>query len=896
MKIGRFTLSLSFKKIEIETPIFRIRLPDVGILSFATFLSILSFAITSRLNLVVAYNDARAHMNMARLVYDNLKPGFVQIGSVWLPLDHILKLAFVWNDYMWQSGFAGAIWSMVAYIGSAYVIYKLILRITQDRSASFLGMLLFATNLNVLYMQSTPMTELLLLFFFTCASYFLYIWSENKKSIYLVPTALSVFFATLTRYDGWFLFIFVSLSLVFVTFKGYLKTKSFKKIQEFFFHPLEKRLIIFATLGGLGIVLWFVWNLLIFGDPLFFALGPYSAKTQQNRIASSGSLLTKYDIFLSLKAYWHAMNDNVGFVLMLIAIAGFILYFLRYKIKDSAIAVYSLLSPFVFHVISLFIGFSVLVVPELGTNFTQEAQASWFNVRYGLMMIPAVAFFAAYLTKRRWWMKILLLFFIILQSYIFISTNNVITITDGVIGTSALDVTDVKDWLVANTKDKEGLILASISYHNALAFSTGMPLKRFIHEGTGRYWEESLVDPTIYAKWIVVTSGDVGDPVYSALYNKRSGVFLKYYDLKLKAKHINVFERRQFPKDIVTRYGYDLILNGKLFRFIGVNSYDLAYRNRLEIDETINSAGDLDISVLRFWAFGEGIPDGFQPKPYEYNDFMFNKLSYIISSAEKKKMKLIVTFSNFWPDYGGVPQYIKWANQDKSSSLSEDDFFTNDKTNDLYKSYVKKLLTYKNPYTGRLLKDEPAILAWELMNEPRASHIDKSAQVVKWTDEMTAYIKNIDNLHLVSDGTEGFTQGYNDYNNAPSLLQIASLESIDLTSGHYYLGNDIHNQYQIIIDQWSKEAIAKYRKPFIVGEIGFDKRLEKSGGISRENLLNQFLDYSYRKNLNGVILWNWALKIDESFGISPYDPKDEKYRGIIKKYAQQFTNTPQDRK
>ena len=77
---------------------------------FATFvISIVTYIVTLRHGYVTAYNDSRAHMNMARLVVDNLNPGLAQIGSVWLPLDHLLKLILVWQNDLWQSGFAGAI-------------------------------------------------------------------------------------------------------------------------------------------------------------------------------------------------------------------------------------------------------------------------------------------------------------------------------------------------------------------------------------------------------------------------------------------------------------------------------------------------------------------------------------------------------------------------------------------------------------------------------------------------------------------------------------------------------------------------------------------------------------------------------------------------------------------
>jgi hypothetical protein len=56
----------------------------------------------------LSYNDARSHLDIGRRVVEGLKPGLAQLGSVWLPLNHLLMVPLIWNDWMWHSGFAGA--------------------------------------------------------------------------------------------------------------------------------------------------------------------------------------------------------------------------------------------------------------------------------------------------------------------------------------------------------------------------------------------------------------------------------------------------------------------------------------------------------------------------------------------------------------------------------------------------------------------------------------------------------------------------------------------------------------------------------------------------------------------------------------------------------------------
>lgn len=120
-------------------------------------LSVGAFIWSYRNNYVLSYNDSMSHLDMSRLVIDNIKPGLAQLGSVWLPLNHLLSLSLIWNNWAWHSGFAGSFFSMISYIISVLYIYKIIKSLTNNKIASVIGSLAFALNLNILYLQSTPL-------------------------------------------------------------------------------------------------------------------------------------------------------------------------------------------------------------------------------------------------------------------------------------------------------------------------------------------------------------------------------------------------------------------------------------------------------------------------------------------------------------------------------------------------------------------------------------------------------------------------------------------------------------------------------------------------------------------------------------------------------------------
>ncbi|MEK7066570.1 MAG: hypothetical protein AAB965_03325, partial [Patescibacteria group bacterium] len=326
--------------------------------------SILSFIFYYQNGLGLAYNDARSHLDIGRRVVEGLKPGIAQLGSVWLPLTHMLMVPTVWNDFMWHSGLSGAIQSMVGFVATGALIYLFLRELGVGLIGRFLGVAVFTANINVLYLQSTAMTELLLLATMTAGAYQLLLWHKNENILHLIKAAFWIMLSTLVRYDGWFLFLFAAL-MVF----GYVwKRRGYK--------AAEGNFILFCTLGGFGIFLWFLWNQLIFGDALYFAFGPYSARAQQKQLETAGVLATKGDWLFSLKVYFYALAYNSGaFTLFLGIIGSLSLWFSKNISPRIRFATLALIAPFLFNVLALYLGHSVLFIQGLSGE-------SWFNARY----------------------------------------------------------------------------------------------------------------------------------------------------------------------------------------------------------------------------------------------------------------------------------------------------------------------------------------------------------------------------------------------------------------------------------------------------------------------------------------------------------------------------------
>ncbi len=465
------------------------------VLLFLVSVSTFSFLVFYQNGLGLAYNDARSHLDIGRRVVEGLKPGFAQLGSVWLPLPHLLMVPTIWNDFMWHSGLSGALQSMISFVATALLIYFFLKQIGVGILGRLVGVLVFAANINVLYLQSTAMTELLLIATMTAGVYYLMRWFKDDNILNLIKSAFWVMMASLIRYDGWFLLVFSMLLIAVEVFrrKGY-------KVSE-------GVILFFATLAGFGIFLWVLWNLLIFKDPLYFIFGPYSAYIQQEQLQIAGNLATKGNLLFSIKVYLYSVAYNTNTFIALLGAMGAIVFWLDKRISTSIkIAATALFAPLIFNILALYLGQSVLFIQGLSGN-------TWFNARYGIVMMPSIAIFVGYLVQKAEKLKFVLIGLMAFVLFFSFANFDAVTIDDARVGSSQKNVSEVSGWLRDNAKE-DGFILISAASHDAIIFSSGFPMKKFIHEGTGKYWESATVAPDRWARWIVMRTNDNNDSTF----------------------------------------------------------------------------------------------------------------------------------------------------------------------------------------------------------------------------------------------------------------------------------------------------------------------------------------------------------------------------------------------
>jgi hypothetical protein len=502
--------------------------------------SVVSFLIYFHNGDILLYGDAVAHMNIARRVFDSRTPGLLQLGTVWLPLPHLLMIPFVISKGAWQSGIGGSLPSMAAYVFGVLGIFRLVRGAELGRMTAWLAASIFGLNPNLLYLQATAMTETLYLALFVWALVYFgefvrergtAAWSvEAKRSLWTCGGCLLA--ASLTRYDGWLVAGAMGALVVLVA----CVRRQFQ----------WKAVGLFVVLAWSGPILWLTYNALVYKNALEFANGPYSAKTIEKKgevpgvppHPGSGNVVVAGAYFLKA-GQLNVAEGNWGRWWVGLAVMGSlaVLVFPRRSREGSAEGgaqecashILPLWLPLPFYMLSVAYG-SVPVFPPTWWPF------SLYNVRYGVQLLPALAVFvalalqwAASLGRATW-----------TRTVVVVAGVACAMVSYGGLW-RAQPVCYREAWVNSRTRIElersiaeqlsrlpaSAAVLMYLGEHVGALQDAGIPLARTINEGNHRMWvqpmdqeglwERALADPGKYADFAVAFEGD---PVWKALHHR----------------------------------------------------------------------------------------------------------------------------------------------------------------------------------------------------------------------------------------------------------------------------------------------------------------------------------------------------------------------------------------
>lgn len=154
-------------------------------------------------DLTLSHYDAKAHLVVARRIFDSLTPGWRQIGAVWLPLPHVLNALPVQVDAWYRTGLSGVVISMASFAVATGSLAWLVASLSGSRAAAVVTVAIFVYQPDLLYLQATPMTEPLLLGLTVGGTALLYRWTAAGGVLPAWQPGLVLALACLTRYEAW---------------------------------------------------------------------------------------------------------------------------------------------------------------------------------------------------------------------------------------------------------------------------------------------------------------------------------------------------------------------------------------------------------------------------------------------------------------------------------------------------------------------------------------------------------------------------------------------------------------------------------------------------------------------------------------------------------------------
>jgi hypothetical protein len=440
------------------------------------------------------FGDAEAHLNIARRVFDSRTPGPEQLGTVWLPLPHILLIPFSMNDAWWQSGFAGVLPSAACFIAAGFFLFAAARRMFQQEAAAWAALLLFALNPNMLYLQSAPMTEPVFAAALAALLWSTLCYRDTQSPLALLAAAVASNAASLTRYEGWFLIPFTTL---------------------FFLIAAQRKwhAVLFGALAALAPLSWLAHNQYYYSNALEFYNGPYSAMAIYQRQLAGG--MARYpgdhNLPVALQYFLAAIRLTSGWPLLWIGLIGTATALVRKRLWWPTLL---LALPPAFYLWSMYGSGTPIFVPGLSPN-------SFYNTRYGLAALPLLAMGTASLVAwlpRKAAIPATTLLVIGLGIFWSLPAHRTpVTFEESRVNSLARRawVNQAATLLQQNYRPGSGIIF-SFGDLSAVLRVSGIPFRAGLHEGNMPFWDAAVIQPDIFLReeWAVAISGD---PVATAI-------------------------------------------------------------------------------------------------------------------------------------------------------------------------------------------------------------------------------------------------------------------------------------------------------------------------------------------------------------------------------------------
>ncbi len=463
---------------------------------------------------ILYYGDAQSHLNLSRSIIDSRTPGYDQLGTVWLPVLHVICLPFVANILLWSNGLAGTIPVSICFVAAGLFFYYAALEVYGSRIAAIIVLACLALNPNILYLATIPMTEIVFAAGLGAILFSIFRFRTSQRRGYLMLGIVASWFMSLTRYDGWFLIPFSALAFALVA--------------------KDRRWRVFAVFGAvasLAPLYWCAHNWWETSSPLDFYNGPYSASAIQGGRPYRGY----HNWLVAAQYYANAGKLCAGWSLVILGCIGTVC---AAKKKVFAPLLYLVLIP-IFYVWSVHSSGLPIHVPELWPF-------SYYNTRYGIAVVYLAAFAAGaipFILPQRVKAYVWLLTLIAVLPWLtHPSPENWICWKESQVNSESRRAwtNQAAALLGARYAKGQGILTTSASGDIAGIFCRArIPLSEVLDEGNGPAWLAAVSRPDLYhpAYWAVAQRGDLVEKA-----TKRTGQTIYLLDKQIQTKDDPILE------------------------------------------------------------------------------------------------------------------------------------------------------------------------------------------------------------------------------------------------------------------------------------------------------------------------------------------------------------------
>lgn len=352
---------------------------------------------------------------------------------------------------------------------------------------------------------------------------------------------------------------------------------------------------------------------------------------------------------------------------------------------------------------------------------------------------------------------------------------------------------------------------------------------------------------------------------------------------------ITCFAQQGFVKVNGTHFTID----GQPYRYIGANYWyggllatnGEAGKNRLKTELDFLKAHG--VTNLRIMVGAEGLSDykfrtpnekTLQPEAGKFDENIMAGLDYLLNEMGKRNMKAVLHFTNTWEWSGGIGQYLKWngyGEQPYPKSLGGyyswdklrqyiSQFYTCKPCMDELDTYIKYVLNRTNSFNGKRYTEDNAIMAWEIINEPRPMEKAAVPAFEAWMSHVSALVKSIDQNHLLTTGSEGDIASDFDLG---VYKRVQADKNIDYLTIHIWPKNwswfkdtSINASYKVILDSAGKDIkkhlliAAQLSKPLVIEEFGLPRDLHVYSPATTTHNRDNFYGFIFNTVLNDTAI------------------------------------------